>query len=136
MFWKSADSNKSHTALHPSKTAFFAANTFCINVHFTNTSLHLCLTWEKKTSKSNPVIYFYSVLQCFTSGKYRPWGGAVRLHREVLRGKGVEMSLEVGPSKHTVLLFTIEVTSNQTLENHHHFIKSINHAIKNSITMK
>jgi hypothetical protein len=48
------------------------------------------------------------------------WGGGA------LRGKG---ALDVGPSNHTVCLFTTDVTLDQTLGNQYHFIKPI-HCIK------
>jgi hypothetical protein len=44
-------------------------------------------------------------------------------------------ALEVGPSIHVVLLFAIEVNSDQALGNWYHFTKFI-HRIKNLVTVK
>jgi hypothetical protein len=53
----------------------------------------------------------------------------------VLRDKGWQGALKVGPSGRTVLLFTIEVTADETLGNWYHYIKPI-HRIKNLLTLK
>jgi hypothetical protein len=60
---------------------------------------------------------------------------AVGLPRGLLRGKGWQGTLDVDPSEGTVRLFTIEVTSDQTLGNWYHVTKPI-HGIKNLVTVK
>jgi hypothetical protein len=47
----------------------------------------------------------------------------------------MQEELEVGPSKRSVRLFTIEETFDQTLGNWYRFIKPIHH-IKNLLTVK
>jgi hypothetical protein len=67
------------------------------------------------------------------SGLCRPLcGGGGGITHGAQRGKG---ALEMGLSDRVVGLFTIEVTSHQTLGNWYHFIKPI-HRIKNLLTVK
>jgi hypothetical protein len=73
----------------------------------------------------------YSLYQWFPKWAVVPPGGGEITYGGA-KGQG---ALKAGPSERGVLLFTIEVTLNQTLGNWYHFMKPI-HRIKHLLTVK
>jgi hypothetical protein len=87
--------------------------------------------WCRLSGFSSTYLMVYSKPVVPEVGFTAPWGGG----GGAVRGKRWQGALEVSPLEHIVCLFTVEVTSDQTLGNWYCFIKPI-HCIKNLLTVR